>query len=258
MADDVRCTRVSRGARGDDWLAVTGVLTLEASVVLRREMLKLAADAGSAVVVDVSRLTVPQGFLLSVFASVQTQIATWPGIPLLLAAGTVEQRGMLADSTVGRFVPVYRTVEEAFALLPLAPMRRQGKTTLPGTAVAPSIARAWVRDTCEEWGVPTAAIAANMIANELVTNAVMHTASEPVLRIELRSALFTIAVSDEAARPPVLREQTADGTRTSGLHLVAQVAKAWGHLPRVTGKVVWASLRPSEINGFDPRRSAPA
>lgn len=35
---------------------------------------------------------------------------------------------------------------------------------------------------------------------------------------------------------------TSDTARLSGLHVVAALADAWGYLPSVEGKTVWATI----------------
>jgi anti-sigma regulatory factor (Ser/Thr protein kinase) len=82
-----------------------------------------------------------------------------------------------------------------------------------------------------------------LLANELVTNAVVHAGTDIRLRLELRGDRLHIAVRDD--NPRLLRlvvpDWQAEGGR--GLWLVEQLARAWGVTPHPDGgKVVWCVL----------------
>ncbi|MER5983153.1 SpoIIE family protein phosphatase [Streptomyces sp. NPDC001787] len=143
-------------------------------------------------------------------------------------------------------------------------------TSLPGIPLAPSAARKFVRAALAEWtgtGVPAAAgftdrLAddAVTVANELVTNAVVHagTTVDLVLRLEEAGdeepAALLLEVTDHhparavsgepsgtAAGPsPTERPDPAEYGR--GLQLVATLAEAWGITYRTGRKTVWARL----------------
>ncbi len=55
---------------------------------------------------------------------------------------------------------------------------------LPGTPVAPSVARLFVRNLCQEWGAEAVCDVAELLSSELVTNAVVHARSS----VELEAA----------------------------------------------------------------------
>jgi anti-sigma regulatory factor (Ser/Thr protein kinase) len=96
---------------------------------------------------------------------------------------------------------------------------------------------------------PDLADAIRLLASELVTNAITHTASEADDLIEV--TLWTaddhlwLAVADTSADPPVLREPNDTSTSGRGLLLVSALAMTWGVIPRMAGvgKVVFAGLR---------------
>jgi anti-sigma regulatory factor (Ser/Thr protein kinase) len=82
-----------------------------------------------------------------------------------------------------------------------------------------------------------------LVANELVTNAVVHARTEIRVRLELRGGRLHIAVRDGS--PGLLRvvapDWQAEGGR--GLRLVEQLARAWGvNRHPDGGKVVWCVL----------------
>jgi anti-sigma regulatory factor (Ser/Thr protein kinase) len=104
-----------------------------------------------------------------------------------------------------------------------------------------------VRDVCRYWQLafPDATVMdrAVLLADELVTNAVIHAHTEIRLRLELRGDRLHIAVRDGS--PRLLRLVTPDSQAEGGrgLWLVEQLALAWGvHQSPDGGKVVWCVL----------------
>lgn len=83
-----------------------------------------------------------------------------------------------------------------------------------------------------------------LLANELVTNAILHAGTGLRLRLEVRGDLLHIAVRDHSPRlvRVIAPDPQAPGGR--GLWLVEQLASAWGmHAYPDGGKVVWCTLR---------------
>lgn len=84
---------------------------------------------------------------------------------------------------------------------------------------------------------------AELVANELVTNAVVHARTDLWLQLELRADRLFIAVRDGGPRlpRPVTPELEAEGG--GGLWLVEQLTQAWGSPCHPDGgKVVWCAL----------------
>jgi anti-sigma regulatory factor (Ser/Thr protein kinase) len=75
-----------------------------------------------------------------------------------------------------------------------------------------------------------------LVASELVTNAVLHGCAPIVFRADRRPDRMRIEVDDGSTRmgPP------SEGSR--GLALIARVASAWGVQHRHPGKTVWAEV----------------
>ncbi|WNF26963.1 SpoIIE family protein phosphatase [Streptomyces sp. C11-1] len=154
------------------------------------------------------------------------------------------------------------------------------RTSLPGTPLAPSAARRFVRAALAEWtglGVPAAvgfndrlADDAVTVTNELVTNAVVHagTTVDLVLRFEVPgpevaggeepTAALVLEVTDHhPARPvsgdeppveaPAAPPDPAEYGR--GLQLVASLAESWGITYRTGLKTVWARLPVDDWSG---------
>lgn len=227
-------------------LRPVGDLTEDTYAELRDELLRCAAQAPSAIVVDLDSMRVTEPRPLTVFPSVWTLIDDWPGVPMVpmvLAAAREPLRTLLDTSVVPWLVPIYRSVAEALEALEARPPRRRRLTSLPYEMAAGRRVRRVVEKTCQEWGVPGIAADAVLVASELTENVIRHARCEGVLRLELRDTVFTVAVADADSRLPRLcpAHERADGGR--GLVLVAELSRAWGYASRAHGgKVVWAVL----------------
>ncbi|WP_078858467.1 ATP-binding protein [Streptomyces sp. NRRL F-2799] len=109
-----------------------------------------------------------------------------------------------------------------------AQARRLARTRLAGWSVC--------ADTCES---------AVLVVSELVTNAVVHTASSRVVcELADRDGLVRIAVRDEGCAPgePHPAQQRPDEEHGRGLLLVAALCRAWGAQEYGPGLLVWAEL----------------
>jgi len=88
--------------------------------------------------------------------------------------------------------------------------------------------------------------AAELIISELVTNAVVHSASSVIsCALRLGGGMLYIEVTDQGAGQPVLAVQEADAEDVSGrgLLLVSALSKAWGVTSAVPGGLtVWAAV----------------
>ncbi|MDJ0383674.1 ATP-binding protein [Streptomyces sp. G-G2] len=101
---------------------------------------------------------------------------------------------------------------------------------------------------------------AELLATELVTNALVHTEQGAELSASLTATRLRVEVRDYTGRHPRPYVPTADdGTHGRGLVLVQSLADAWGvnaldALGGVTGKIVWFELH----EAFDAVRGAGA
>ncbi|MEV4432326.1 ATP-binding protein [Streptomyces sp. NPDC049555] len=98
---------------------------------------------------------------------------------------------------------------------------------------------------------------AELLASELVTNALVHTDGAAVFTARLTGGRLHVAVRDFLSRPPVAvtgpAEWTADAspdagpvaTSGRGLLLVDCLADAWGVRRHAVGKAVWFVLDPA-------------
>jgi anti-sigma regulatory factor (Ser/Thr protein kinase) len=127
---------------------------------------------------------------------------------------------------------------------------------LPFAALPSAVpcARLHVRSVCLEWGLGSIADTAELLASELMTNAVQASgrlktradlAIVPVVNLWLVSdgIFLTIHVQDASDDMPVRKEFIADGEGGRGLMLVDALGKEWGAYRKAEGgKVVWAMI----------------
>lgn len=224
-------------------MAPIGLLDAGTYRQLRDHLTKVAADGPRAVVVDLTDLDVESRSSLAVFTAVHTRLQQWPGVPLLLVTGPGETRDMVVRNHTQRFLPVHESIVDAIAAIDEPPPRRVEHLRLPNELTSPRVARDFTRRTCRQWNCGGIADEAALLVGELVTNAVVHTSSEPDIRLELRRDLFSVAVYDDVPGEVVVLDPGSAGG-LHGLLLVAQIASAWGCSPTSAGgKVVWATLR---------------
>jgi anti-sigma regulatory factor (Ser/Thr protein kinase) len=104
-------------------------------------------------------------------------------------------------------------------------------------------ARSFVRRTLREWEVEVFLDDAQLIASELVSNAVLHARTE--VRLTLRSdgaSWVRVEVKDHNSRMPTQLTCPVDATSGRGLAIVEELAASWGVTRDGDGKMVWADL----------------
>lgn len=115
-------------------------------------------------------------------------------------------------------------------------------------------ARGHVRQVAYEWGLQNIADTAELLASELVTNAIQASeslrlradlATVPVVRLWLVSdqSSIVIHVWDGSDEMPVRKDTlTPDEEGGRGLMLVVALGKEWGAYRKTEGKVVWVMI----------------
>jgi serine phosphatase RsbU (regulator of sigma subunit)/anti-sigma regulatory factor (Ser/Thr protein kinase) len=88
------------------------------------------------------------------------------------------------------------------------------------------------------WGLEEAAFTTELIASELITNAIRY-GTEPIQVRLLRDRTLICEVSDGSSTSPRLRRASTTDEGGRGLFLVAQLAQRWGTRYTSSGKVIW-------------------
>jgi anti-sigma regulatory factor (Ser/Thr protein kinase) len=102
-------------------------------------------------------------------------------------------------------------------------------------------ARRLVEQTLAGWGLSALGEVAQLLATELITNAIRY-ATRPIELRLLRTATLLCEVRDDDHYLPVLREAGGLDENGRGLFLVSRLARRWGVSRTTHGKVVWFEL----------------
>jgi anti-anti-sigma regulatory factor/anti-sigma regulatory factor (Ser/Thr protein kinase) len=229
-------------------VAFTGSIDLFTVSSIQRTLLKDLSEQPYALICDLSGVQHLDPVCAAVFATVANHPSRWATTSFQLCAARPAVAEILGRLRVQLFLPLHATLEEALDAAVDRPPYLRDELLLGPVSTAPAAARVFVRDILGYWqqALPDGGVLelAVLLANELVTNAVVHARTDLRLRLELRGDWLHIAVRDGS--PRLLRTVTAspeaEGGR--GLQLVEQLARAWGMHPHPDGgKVVWCTLK---------------
>ncbi|MCX4548709.1 MULTISPECIES: ATP-binding protein [unclassified Streptomyces] len=120
--------------------------------------------------------------------------------------------------------------------------------TMPCVPESAGRARNLIRMAIHTWGLDVLVSDGELIASELVGNAVQHSRSH-----HLRAGVtllgpghVVLSVSDRSTAYPRLQKSRLESVTGRGLLLVDELAHRWDADIRRWGKVVWAELRVAE------------
>jgi anti-sigma regulatory factor (Ser/Thr protein kinase) len=102
-------------------------------------------------------------------------------------------------------------------------------------------ARRLIRQSLEGWGLEDLVDIAELLATELITNAIRY-ASRPIELRLLRTRTLVCEIRDDDLYLPILRQAADLDEDGRGLFLVSRLAKRWGVSRTTHGKVVWFEL----------------
>ncbi|WP_436790151.1 SpoIIE family protein phosphatase [Yinghuangia sp. YIM S10712] len=113
---------------------------------------------------------------------------------------------------------------------------------LPGDPAVVSHARAVVGGQLAAWGLDALAVTTELVASELVTNAIRHATGPIRLRL-IRDRALICEISDGSSTSPRLRRARNEDEGGRGLFLVSQLTDRWGTRYTSDGKVIWTEQR---------------
>lgn len=158
----------------------------------------------------------------------------------------------LTDGEFGAYAVIDRDGRGETAV-PRSEWAHTTRLTLAARPSAARWARALIRDVLTRWGLPGLLEPSELLASELVTNAVeaMAGPGTPVVVIQLSADdRLLIEVWDADPRPPTLTHVGPDAESGRGLLLVEAMAKDWGHYGDPNGgKIVWCEIAPNAACG---------
>ncbi|MGW1881466.1 SpoIIE family protein phosphatase [Streptomyces sp. NPDC001970] len=194
-----------------------------------------------------TEVTLPEGSLLALYTSGFLQAHPGEGEESRLAGLLARSRGSVRDAArmlTEALVPA-RPSEDAAVLVARTHALGSGRVVswdLPTDPAIVSTARSLVTRQLMSWALEEEAFATELIASELVTNAVRHAKSPIRLRL-IRDRVLTCEVSDGSSTAPRLRHARTSDEGGRGLFLVAQCAERWGTRYTQRGKTIWTELK---------------
>ncbi|WP_338784690.1 SpoIIE family protein phosphatase [Streptomyces sp. DG1A-41] len=226
------------------------------------------------------RVTVPGGLPLGLsaeFGRLEYPVGTVeldPGETLLLCTdGLVEQPGADLDDGMRTLTALVETGPDdvrdlADRLIDVAAerggdddvalllLRRRGpegpqsgrllqRHVAPGDPAALADARHMIRTAAGVWGARDRADEIELVADELITNALMHTEGSAIVTLRALTGAehrLRVEVEDSSSALPRRREAGESGVSGRGLLLVELLTDVWGVEARGGGKAVWCEF----------------
>ena len=223
-------------------LHLRGQLTPADTHLARAALLEALAQEPTSVVVDLSGITGADAHALRVLTDVAQTARRWPGAAVLLCAPTPAVADALRRAEVIPALIAHATCADALAAAAGDPVPPRIYRRLEPTAEAPRTGRALAGYACWQWGLPEQTTPAQILASELIANAVRHARTPVGFALSLRDQRLRLSVLDGVARPARMRTPTELDEQGRGLLIVDAVSDGWGSMPLGTGKVVWAEV----------------
>lgn len=123
--------------------------------------------------------------------------------------------------------------------------RIAGTRTFPAQAARVTEARSWVGSCCADGGVDAeTGDAVRLLASEVITNAIIHTASPRIaVEVVIEAHAVEVSVADDDPDPPRPRDAAPTDPGGRGLTLVRVLSEQWGTRGGTAGKCVWFRVR---------------
>lgn len=205
----------------------------------------LGGGGGRAYTPAVAQL--PAGSLLALYT--KGLVATRGGdgarhhLQHVLASTTLPLRD-LCDAAVYRLAP--SRDDDAVLLLARTlalPEDRVADWTLPADPSVVSTARRLVDQQLGAWGLDDAVFTTELVASELVTNAVRYGGGPIRLRLIHDTGRLLTEVTDANSASPHIRQARESDEGGRGLYIVMQVSSRWGVRHSRRDKTIWAEQK---------------
>ncbi|MCE5292608.1 MAG: STAS domain-containing protein [Nocardiaceae bacterium] len=221
-------------------LEPAGTLDSMSYLSLRDSIIKESVGEPRSIVVDVDRLAVPAESAWAVFTSARWHIATWPAVPLSIAASDPEVRMMISHSGIGRYVPCFPTVEDALGDYRRTPFRLRATVQLSNGVAGGVVGRTLIREALAMWNMQEFTPVCCIVGTHLIEMTAPITVHSK-LRIEAGHDEVTVAIDEGTLRDRVRSEAPSGVEPTSEVDVLTSLCKAWGTLPAPFGRqVLWA------------------
>ncbi len=129
------------------------------------------------------------------------------------------------------------------------------ESQLPATKTAPQLVRGFLRSTLETWKLDGFGDITELLASELVSNAVVHVGHPMTVRISRRPDSIRVEVQDESQQLPSLETPDPTSEHGRGVLLIDVLATDWGaEVHPEDGKTVWFELDTTTATSGGARR----
>lgn len=219
-----------------------GDLTAADVARAHRALVEALEAEPTSLVIDITGLTNIDDSALAMFPAVAELSAKWPQAQVLLCGASGPVAKSLHRSGVAGLLPLHVNCREAISAAAADPVPRRVHHYLEPTPQAPRAARELAAHACWEWDLPESATSAQVLASELVTNAVRHARTTISFAVTLTPAQLRLSTRDWEPLPVRLQPPTETSQGGRGLLVVDTVASSWGQVSLDGGKVVWAVL----------------
>jgi CheY-like chemotaxis protein len=220
-------------------LRVSGVLDLVTSDALDHAVARCLSAQPEALLVDIDGMDVGDPLGLAVLRSVVSRTAQWPAVPIVLCGASAAEAGAVAASPG---VTASASCAEALEQTAEEPEPRRIRARLRPVPDACRQVRQVVGKACSAWQRSDLTASAALVATELVANVVRHAHTTMEFTVGLRDGRMSLTVRDGSRALPLTAEPVGTQVGGRGLRLVRELSEAWGVLPIVDGKVVWAHV----------------
>jgi len=210
-------------------LTLAGTLDDRSSLRAGLALRDCLAAQPAAVVVDVHRLGVVGDRPIAWLHRICEEARTWPGAPVYFV-----DPDRVTSPLPG---PSFDRYDAAMTVANGQPIPPSHTMTLAPVATSCAAVRAAVRRCCADWRIPRFGQTGEIIASEMVANAIVHARTDLTVAIRAVNGL-QISVTDSDPRM-VPEESILHG---AGMEIVNGLADRWGCLPTSAGKVVWACI----------------
>jgi anti-anti-sigma factor len=228
-------------------LTLTGRFDLPVMPEVRRALLEGLAGDPPTIICNLSGVEAIDPLCAAVFTRIRHPALGRHGTRLALCGARPAVVEVLTRLGVPRLVPLHETLDQALGHVRSRPPHVREQLGLVATLTAPRTARAFVRRVCRRWELEALVEPVELLASELVTNAVVDTRAPFELRLELRGRRLRVAVHDQDPRLMRILAPDDEGEASLSLLIIQKLARAWGvRRHPAGGKVVWCELETSE------------
>jgi anti-sigma regulatory factor (Ser/Thr protein kinase) len=133
-----------------------------------------------------------------------------------------------------------RSVFQSDPRIHLGPDIHHSSRTFEADPQSAAHVRSYVRDSLQRCRVHSEE--AILLANELATNAIVHTRKDFVVEVSVYNSTCRIGVLDHDTGNPKLTNAKPSDSNGRGLALVKALSNSWGVERRDDGKAVWCDI----------------